>query len=253
MEKPKVFKAKVTTKNEVSAKVTKLKLSLIEPNEIVFNAGQFINLDCGNGKYRSYSISSSPYDTHNLTVLVETAHEGLASNYVRNLKIGESVSFVGPSGKLQLHPPLPMTLFFFATGTGVAPFLSMFHELVHTNFTGRIRLHVGFRREADCLELAQLDYFKNMLHDFDYIIYFSQPEGQLEEPLPGSGNPVQKKGYVTQALGDTVSLNSRFYICGHPDMVVSLANNLLSAGVTEDNIVVEEFTRKIKLQSKDPQ
>ena len=128
MDLPKKRLAFVENKIQLTDKVCELTLRHHEPMNFV--PGQFINLHPLPNVYRAYSIASIADDNRHIKLLIENGHEGIGSNYVKLLKIEDQVDFIGPSGRLKLKEPLNTKLYFFATGTGIAPFISMFHKLV---------------------------------------------------------------------------------------------------------------------------
>ena len=69
-------------------------------------------------------------------------YTGVCSNYLSNLKPGDSLTITGPSGKRFLLPENSeeFNYIFFATGTGVAPFRGMIMELIEAGHQGQIVL-----------------------------------------------------------------------------------------------------------------
>jgi len=229
--KPAVYTASVFSKNNVSSKVTKLMLN-INSNSFNFIPGQYINLQVNSERYRPYSISSGKRYLPTLSLLVETGHEGLGSNYVNSLKPNDLVTFIGPAGKLLLKSYLKPNIQFFATGTGIAPFISILDILCEKHITNNIFLHFGVRKEEDIMLLPELEDIKSNLPNFRYKIYFSKPK-----------NPELQPQRVTSALPGLAVEDTDFYLCGHPAMVKEVGETLLSYGVLEKDIVTEIFSR----------
>jgi ferredoxin-NADP reductase len=236
MNRPALYRAKVDNKAPSTAKVTRLQLSYVDPSEMHFEPGKFVNLKCPNGKYRAYSIASDYKNTKALELLIETGHNGLGSNYVRSLKLQDEVEIIGPSGKFFLRDLLPMHLVFFATGTGIAPFYAMFHKLIDLKYVGKVEVYFGNRTKELIIEPQLLDYFSNQLADFTVIHYLSQ---EVDVPIT---EPNVKAGRVTQALDECDDFSAQYYICGHPDMVDYVSNFLSQKGIPQDQIIVEGFT-----------
>jgi ferredoxin-NADP reductase len=237
MLRPTLHIATIKNTQQVTWKVTKLVLTLINPSDMEFTPGQFINLKCPNNHYRAYSISSDYKIKNEIYILVETGHKGIGSDYVKSLKVGDQVEFIGPSGRFSLLEPVPDDLRFYATGTGITPFIAMFHRLVDINYKGKVEVFFGIRHEKEILEETNLRMFVANLPDFSYHFYVSQPE------LNGKGQTVIK-GHITDALNDfkNISKTARYYVCGHPSMVDEVENTLVLNGVELDDIIVEEFT-----------
>jgi len=232
---PKQYTAKVLIKEAVSSKVTKLTLQYLVPDSMEFIPGQFVNIKCADTAFRAYSIASDYKDSKKLSLLIETGHDGLGSNYVKTLKTNDEVVFIGPSGKLSLCEPLPEKLYFYATGTGLAPFLAMFYRLIDLSYMGEVRVYVGFRREGEAFETELLKHFSNSLKSFEVKIYYSQPENIS----------VPNIGYITQEIDNNMPTEARYYICGHPTMVKDVKEKLVLRGVPEGSIIIEGFTKHV--------
>jgi ferredoxin-NADP reductase len=233
MKRPKRVESVVTYKNWISEKAIKISIDHVRPQEVPFEAGQFISLRVGEGKYRAYSICSNPGDIRKMDLVADAKHMGVGASYIRNLKLGDIVNFIGPSGKFRLRIPFAENLHFFSTGTGIAPFIAMFHELAFRKYQGKIRLYHGIRHKNDALFLTALHNFRESLPCFDYQIYVSQDENCDK----------YNQGRITNVLsalekGD----NSHYYLCGNPNMVMEVKRSLLDKGIRENQIFFEGFT-----------
>jgi ferredoxin-NADP reductase len=235
VDKPSLYKAIITNKAKSTDKVTKIEFTYKEPAKMQFEPGKFVNLKCANGKYRAYSISSDYKKTESMELLIETGHDGIGANYVRDIKKGDEIEIIGPSGKFVLNLPLPDHLVFFATGTGIAPFFAMFYKLIDLNYSGKIDLFIGARTRSLIIEPELIDYFAKELQNFTAKIYLSR-----EENLTQTDKYVA--GRVTNALGIVTDKSAQYYICGHPDMVDFVAAQLEQKGVPQHNIIIEGFT-----------
>ena len=86
------------------------------------------------------------YDTHKLV-------NGVCSNYLCDLNVGDEVTLTGPVGKRFLLPtdPSQHDYIFIATGTGIAPFRGMITDLINAKVTSKISLLMGVPYETDLL------------------------------------------------------------------------------------------------------
>ncbi len=127
-------------------------------------------------KVRLYSIASPTFGEDGkggvlaTTVkrLIDEHHEtgelhlGVASNYLCSLKPGDSVNVSGPSGKRFVLPTDPNAhdYVFIATGTGIAPFRGMLHDLYRHPHrpasTSRVTLVMGVPYASELLYDAEL-------------------------------------------------------------------------------------------------
>jgi benzoate/toluate 1,2-dioxygenase reductase subunit len=109
-------------------------LDLERPPGFVFAPGQGIMLSDGDVE-REYSLISGPQDPH-LSICVQVVEKGTLSPRLARLGTGSTLSCSGPHGYVIFQPSLRPALF-VATGTGIAPFVSM----VRSGVTGFTLLH----------------------------------------------------------------------------------------------------------------
>ena len=136
-----------------------------------FENGQFVMLglprDDGRPLLRAYSMASPNYAGH-LEFLSIKVENGALSPRLQHLKPGDEV-LVGqqPKGTLTLHDLKPgERVYLLATGTGLAPFISLIQDpLLYERFAQVILVH-GVRRRAD---LAYADFISNELPQNEYI------------------------------------------------------------------------------------
>lgn len=208
----------------------------VSPSEMDFRPGQFVSLKAGETSFRPYSIASDYKNKNIISVIVSVEHSGVGSNYLKQLKVGDQVNYLGPAGLLKLKKPYATNLYFFATGTGIAPFLSMFYKLLDDKFEGNINVFFGVKNEDELFAIDILDKFKPSFKSFNYQILFSE-----------SLNPNISKQFLTTEIPGIVFENSHFYLCGHPSMIESVSKDLKQeCGVNEENIIFEKFTVTIK-------
>ncbi|MFZ5425017.1 MAG: ferredoxin--NADP reductase [Patescibacteria group bacterium] len=230
--KPQLFKAQVKDKIQLSPKTIELVLALVQPWEIAFIPGQFVNLKVNDSKYRSYSIASNPHEHRTIKLAIDIAHEGLGSNYARSLKLSDEVTFIGPSGRFLLVEPFNKNLVFIATGTGIAPFISMFHALEHQKPNANVFLYFGIRNADEALYLDYLNECVNNIPNFDYQICISK-NGRL---------PKSVSGRVTQHVQIPDTKKTDVYLCGNPKMITEITESLIKQGLSAENLFFERFT-----------
>ena len=178
---------------------------------------------------RQYSIANPRdgerpgYNNVSLTVKRVTAdHDGkpvrgVASNYVCDLKKGDTVQVIGPFGATFLMPNDARTnLLMICTGTGSAPMRAMTERrrrLRDKSFDGKLILFFGARSQK---ELPYFGPLMNLPKDFiDINFAFSRTPG---EP----GQPSAPKRYVQDVMreraADIATLlkdaSSYIYVCG---------------------------------------
>jgi len=99
-----------------------LELSLARPDSFSFEAGQSLRLFHA-GAERDYTMISGPREP-GLTLLVRLVPDGKVSSFLAEAPLGTPLRCSGPLGRL-LFRPSDRGPVFVATGTGIAPFVSM--------------------------------------------------------------------------------------------------------------------------------
>jgi ferredoxin--NADP+ reductase len=135
-----------------------------------FVNGQFVMIGievAGKPLMRAYSIASANYEDH-LEFFSIKVPEGSLTSHLQHLQPGDPLLISRkPTGTLVLRDLNPgRRLFMFATGTGLAPFMSLIHDPeTYEQFEKVILIH-GVRRTN---ELAYHDYIEQDLKDHAYL------------------------------------------------------------------------------------
>ena len=217
---------------QLNAITVKADFDLVEPKEINFVPGQFISLSVGNGLFRSYSICSDHKEKNKMSIVLTVAHNGAGSNYVKTLKQGDQVVFVGPSGRFTLAESLSSELLFMVTGTGIAPVISMLKKLIDTKSPAKICLYFGLKTDTNIFFADFLAECKRKLVYFNYVICVSNPTTAWKGPV----------GRITDFY-KIYNVNAvQAYICGNPNMCTDVMKLLKDRGVSDDRIFHEKFT-----------
>jgi len=92
---------------------------------------------------------------------------GVCSNYLCDLREGDTVQITGPAGKRFVLPSDPGAhdYLFFATGTGIAPFRGMVMDLANASMPSRVDLVMGSPYETDLLYDDDLNAIHNRFPD----------------------------------------------------------------------------------------
>ena len=248
------------------------------PDSFKFTAGQFVRLgvnpshlnyynqqgEAGNDVanealnediFRAYSIVSSPFDEV-LEFFSIVIPNGAFTSQLQHLEVGDELLLnTMPFGFLTLaryQKPLPKDLWLLATGTGLAPFLSMLQDLK----TWEDYEHIILAYSARSIEeLAYVDKIKSLQEDFGSLVdnpaklifipvVTREPiEGTLTERLP----KLLLDGTLQERAGIALDVDStHVMLCGNPDMVEDTKETLKSLGLVmnrrgEGNIAVENY------------
>ena len=108
---------------------------------------------------------------------------GLTSNYLCDLKNGNSISMTGPVGR---HFVLPddfkeRDFIFAATGTGIAPYRGMLKEMFDQGYSKRVWLYFGVQYRDVVLYDDEFEAHRKKRSNFTYMKVISREE---KNPIP---------------------------------------------------------------------
>jgi NAD(P)H-flavin reductase len=202
--------------------VRQIDLSLIEPAEIKFKAGQFVSFEVpdartGRTVTRPYSIASPPSSTKTISLLLNLVPHGPGSTYLFGLHEGDKTTFAGPAGNFYLRDDPTRDLLFVATGTGIAPFRSMLYANAERPQPARTSLRWGLRSQRD------LYYQDELARMSSCVITLSRPE-------PGWEGPSERvTTFLEREIDDVKGL--AVYLCGNSGMITEVTRIIQSKGL----------------------
>jgi ferredoxin-NADP reductase len=203
-----------------------------------FLPGQFVGIEAhfeGRGFRRSpYCILSAPSDAPRFDLLVRAVPDGPLSLYLADLQPGDEVLFRGPTGRSMVPRFDDRELVLMATGTGVAPLISLARHLLAAGYPQPISLWWGLRQIEDICLTGELDALVATHPDrFRYDVTLSQPPagwtglaGRLGESVPP----------LLPTLG-----GKRYYLVGNGAMLEEMAMALSDLGVVQQYIYKEPY------------
>lgn len=230
----KIYQSKILEKIHLTKNIINLKIE--RPKDFKYEAGQFIQFNIPDPEnkekkhLRAYSICSTPADPY-LEFCIKLVPNGQTSAFLNKLQTGDSFSFQGPNGRFFNHIT-DKSLFFIATGVGVAPLIGMIKdELKNKKNTQAIHLLFGLREEKDIFWTKEFENIKQNYKNFDYHLTLSQP----------SKDWTGLKERVTSHLPEKVNSNTRFYLCGSMPMIKEVRSILEERGAEKNQIHFEIF------------
>lgn len=233
---------------------TLFSFTMTRPAHFKFMAGQFARIGLKVGEelvVRAYSVVSSPFD-ETLEFFSIVVPDGAFTSNLQHLKVGDELYLEKiPYGYLTLaryQQPLPHDLWLLATGTGLAPFLSMLQDFDTWSKYQKINLVYSVRTTA---ELAYVDRIQEIAETFGeghvgfkfISIITRDPSAQLHDRLP----VLIENGELEKVAGIELSpATSHVMLCGNPEMVDDTKEALKRRGLTmnrrgEGNIAVENY------------
>ncbi|GJQ30288.1 MAG: ferredoxin--NADP(+) reductase [Phycisphaerae bacterium] len=165
---------------------------------------------------------------------------GVASNFLCDLRPGDTVSVTGPNGKRFVLPADPSAhdYLFIATGTGIAPFRGMIREIATRAPASRVVLIMGSPYAGDLIYHDELQAQAHTNANFTYVTALSrQPQAD--------GHPAM---YVDQRLatgGDVVrrileSPRGLVYVCGVAGMELGVFKTM--TGILTPDVLAQYLT-----------
>ena len=194
------------------------------PRSYRFTAGEFVMIALEDTPNRAYSLTSGPYDDY-LEFYSIKVQDGPLTSKLQHVKVGDTIK-VGekPTGTLILaNLTLGGHLLMMASGTGIAPFISLLREpetydlFENITVTWTTRLHA----EQDCYR----DFLNEM--PIEYISTVTQ-------------EPAELQGRIQKFMADgTLSIDNpaeqRIMICGSIGFNNDLKEHFNSLGFSEGN------------------
>lgn len=197
-----------------------------------FRAGQHISVRVAQDAVRNYSVAT--FENNKMGLLVDVGPGGPGSCFFQDIKVGDEMRYLGPFGGFVLHDNSDEeNIYFFATGSGVAPIRCMLEELLNTQKSDKkINLYFGLGTEQDIIWDNYFEKLSRNHSDFNYKISLSRPgQGWMGE-----------KGYITKFVQSMEKPEkSSVYLCGNPNMINDTKKLLLEKGVNSEKIYTESF------------
>lgn len=265
----------VTVLSKTTWTPTLFSFTVTRPDSFKFTAGQFVRLGVNPSQlkyyadlseadkesavdediFRAYSIVSSPFDEV-LEFFSIVIPDGAFTSQLQHLEVGDELLLnTMPFGFLTLaryQKPLPKDLWLLATGTGLAPFLSMLQDLKTWEDYEHIILAYSARNQQ---ELAYVDRIKTLAEDFGGlvespakftfipIVTREEVEGALTKRLPELLLSGELENFAGQKLATE---HTHIMLCGNPEMVEDTKETLKDMGLIMNrrgvgNIAVENY------------
>lgn len=237
------FKSTLLSKEQLTQDVWSFSFS--RPSDFDFKAGQYVILhipqEDGKNARRLYSMLSTPRDKETLHLLVQFVPGGLASKYLTKKNKGEDVTIQGPAGMFTLKKQ-EKPIIFLATGTGIAPILSMITDITENNpQTSELILLWGLKTFKDTYLREELEALSQQNKQFSYKLCLSREIDIASIPQMYADHCIA--GRITAPLDNYTPFkgDTNFYICGSRDIVDSLRQHLTDKGVEKTRIHSEKF------------
>jgi CDP-4-dehydro-6-deoxyglucose reductase len=216
--KPKTLPTKISSVTRTTENTIKLVLRFPPNSGFEFLPGQYVNLIKSSIK-RSYSIASAK-ELNTLEFYIKNHEQGQMSKYLfGDAKENDLLRLEGPLGSFFLRENSLENIIFLATGTGIAPILSMLQSSDNRELLSKRNIYLfhGGRFKDDLIKqdlLRSIDihYYPTLSREKIHGYYF---------------------GYIQNILlSENIDLNSAtVYACGSEKMINDAKSLLIDLGL----------------------
>ena len=231
--------AEVVSNDYVTHDMRHLVLKLVEPKEIAFWPGQYVDISIpGSDESRSFSMANvSSKESGQLEFVIRVYPDGKFSHFLdTELAVGDRLDVVGPFGVFTLRDGRDSDIVFVGGGAGMAPILSVLRSLAERGSTRKTTFYYGARSQRDLCFEEELRALSDVLPNFRYVPALSEADG--DEDWDG------ELGLITDIVQrhETDLAGTDSYVCGPPPMVEAAMDVLTALGAPEKNIYYDKFT-----------
>ena len=202
------------------------KFRLTKPDDYEFKAGQFTMIGLDDTPKRAYSITTGPLDNE-LEFYSIKVKDGALTSKLKNIQVGDFVNVSDkPTGNLMVENLDEGTdLWLLATGTGIAPFISMLSDpYTYERFK---TIHVLWSvREKE--EILAFDSFLQGVNEVEYTPIVTRDESWYGEK--DRITTLIKDGKI---LKDVTPQTDKVMLCGNMDFNVEIRDILTERGWVE--------------------
>jgi propane monooxygenase reductase component len=230
--------AEVVANDPVTHDMRHLVLRLIEPAEVKFFPGQYVDISVpGTDATRSFSMANtSSRESGQLEFVIKIYPDGLFSHFLdTELAVGDRLELTGPFGVFTLRDS-DEDLVFIGGGAGMAPILSLLRSMAERGLERKATYYYGARGRRDLCFEEELRALEGKLPDFRYVPALSEPGP--DDDWDG------ETGLITDVVErhEAGLARAHAYICGPPPMVEAAIPLLERLGVPGKRVYYDKFT-----------
>jgi propane monooxygenase reductase subunit len=225
--------AEVVSKDRVTHDMVHLVLRLIEPDEVKFFPGQYMDITVpGTDQVRSFSMANTSSRDGLLEFVIKVYPDGLFSEFLdQQLAVGDRLELSGPFGVFTLRDS-DADLVFVGGGAGMAPILSLLRSMADRGIDRKATFFYGARGQRDLCFEEELRTIAEKLPNFTYVPALSDEDWAGENGLITD---------VVKRLTGTLA-RAHAYVCGPPPMVEAALPLLETLGVEGKRVYYDKFT-----------
>ncbi|CAH2107571.1 unnamed protein product [Euphydryas editha] len=186
--------------------------------------------------YTPIKLKIHSNEDFNFMIVIKKYNDGLVSNYLYNLEIGEVILWRGPYGHYKIESNKYKRIIMIAQGTGIAPFMSIIDNIV-SNEDDMTKIILYF-----CCRTIDEVLFRNELYDlkaywnFSYKIFLSN---SLENKNNLKYNePICFSKFDRKELQDLKPfVNNQFLLCGSQQFMNEYEKTIRDENYSENIIL----------------
>jgi Na+-transporting NADH:ubiquinone oxidoreductase subunit F len=237
----KEYSTEVISLRELTYDIKEITLKLVEPSEIKFRAGQYIQFQVPEYEltkesiYRAYSVASQPSVKDTVELEIRLVPNGICTTYVFNyLKEGDRITINGPYGEFFLRES-SRDIVFIAGGSGMAPIKSILYDMLERGIDRKATYFFGARAVRDLFLLDEMKDLERSMKNFTFVPALSEPEE--------SDSWKGETGLITEVLDRHLNsgVDIEAYLCGSPGMIDASVKVLAQKGMPEELIYYDKF------------
>lgn len=237
----KEYTARCLEIKDLTRDIKLFRFELIDPAEIKYTPGQYIQLltpiykKSSEEVYRAYSVASDPAHKNIIDLIIRLVPGGICTTYCfEYLKVGDEVKMNGPYGEFRLSET-DTEMIWVAGGSGMAPFVSILYDMKNKNTNRKTTYYFGAGKVKDLVLTEQMKQFEKDLPNFRFVPVVHEPGP--DEKWDG------ETGLVTQAVERNIknSGNREGYLCGSPGLIDAAIEVLKNLGMDQNKIYYDKF------------
>jgi Na+-transporting NADH:ubiquinone oxidoreductase subunit F len=234
-----MFTSTVESVIELTHDIKEIRLKLDEPAEISHRPGQYVQVQApslDSPVFRAYSISSPVYEPSLVQLVVKLVSGGIASTYLHNLNVGDTVNFTGPYGEFMLSEDPSVEIICVGGGCGMAPIRNIIYTIYEKWPDRSCWLFFGCRTTKDIFYLREFEKLTEKYAGFN-VVYALSDKLRKDEYWDG------ETGFIHLAVDKylEVGIKRQAFLCGPPPMIEAVTRILEEKGLRSGDIFYDEF------------
>jgi ferredoxin--NADP+ reductase len=187
---------------------------------------------------RAYSIASSSKQRQYLEFYISLVRSGALTPRLFALQKGDRLHLGTKFSGMFTLDDIPPTshLVMLATGTGIAPYMSMIRTSMNPESGRKVAIMHGAGHSWDLGYRSELSTLDLLLDNFHYIPTITRPDDELI-PWGGHSSYLQdlwQQGVVADAFGQAPTKDdTHIFLCGNPQMITTTVPLLTADGFSE--------------------